>query len=167
MGPFKRSDMRRGLVVGFVYSAGVILAVTAMAKIVSACGHAGILRKPDPILRISFQHLLLLVAVLELTIALTCFFNKRMRLNAALVAWLATGFLVYRLGSGWIGGSKPCGCLGNLTDALHLPPQIVDATMKIILAYLLVGNYGILYWLWRQSKRPALRFAASVDVKDL
>jgi hypothetical protein len=55
----------------------------------------------------------------------------------------------------WVGWHKPCSCLGNLTDALHIPPQTADTAMKIILAYLLIGSYGNLFWLWRQCKKSA------------
>jgi cbb3-type cytochrome oxidase subunit 3 len=36
---------------------------------------------------------------------------------------------------------------------LHIPPQTADTAMKIILAYLLIGSYATLFWLWRQQKR--------------
>jgi cbb3-type cytochrome oxidase subunit 3 len=45
--------------------------------------------------------------------------------------------------------------LGNLTDALHIPPQAADTAMKIILAYLLIGSYATLFWLWRQRGKNA------------
>ena len=32
-------------------------------------------------------------------------------------------------------------------DALHIPPQVADMAMKIILAYLLIGSYATLFWL--------------------
>jgi cbb3-type cytochrome oxidase subunit 3 len=38
-------------------------------------------------------------------------------------------------------------------DALHIPPQTADTAMKIILAYLLLGSYAMLFWLWRQRKK--------------
>lgn len=83
----------------------------------------------------------------ELTVALVCFFANRMAAQVGLLAWLATNLVVYRLGLIWL-GQKPCSCLGNLTDALHIPPQIADTTMKIILGYLLLGSYTTLFWLW-------------------
>jgi hypothetical protein len=42
-----------------------------------------------------------------------------------------------------------------LTDALHIKPETADTAMKIILAYLLIGSYGSLFWLWRQRRRAA------------
>jgi hypothetical protein len=93
------------------------------------------------------------VGVLELTVAGVCLFGKAQVFAMAIVAWLATSFLIYRIGLVLVGYHKPCSCLGNLTDALHIPPQIADTVMKIILAYLLIGSYGTLFWLWRQRKR--------------
>jgi hypothetical protein len=51
-----------------------------------------------------------------------------------------------------MGYHKPCNCLGNLTDALHIPLQTADTAMKIVLGYLLIGSYAILFWLWRQRR---------------
>jgi hypothetical protein len=42
-----------------------------------------------------------------------------------------------------VGYRKPYGCLGNLTDALHIPPHTGDVAMKSILAYLLIGSYAL------------------------
>jgi hypothetical protein len=83
---------------------------------------------------------------------LVCIFSKRTWLPAGLLAWLATSFLIYRIGLVAIGYHRPCHCLGNLTDALHIPPQTADTAMKIILAYLLLGSYATLFWLWTQRK---------------
>jgi hypothetical protein len=43
--------------------------------------------------------------------------------------------------------------MGYFTDALHIPPQTADTVMKIILAYLLIGSYATLFWLWQQRKK--------------
>jgi hypothetical protein len=42
--------------------------------------------------------------------------------------------------------------LGRFADPLHIPPQIADTAMKIILMYLLLGGYATMLWLWRQHK---------------
>jgi hypothetical protein len=135
----------------FIFCAGILLLLTAVAKLISASGGARIMQNPDPILSVSFRHVFWIVGTLELIIALVCFFGKRVGLQAGLVAWLATNFVVYRLGLLWIGYSKPCRCLGNLTDALHIPAQTADTVLKIILGYLLIGSYTTLLWLWKQN----------------
>lgn len=148
----------------FLYSAMGVLFVTAAAKIISSFGHATILQTRDPLTGFQFQDLFRIVGVIEIVVALVCIFSKRTWLPVGLVAWLATNFLAYRIGLVAVGYHRPCSCMGNLSDALHIPPQIADAVMKIILAYLLIGSYASLFWLWRQSKKggPSTVVAASV-----
>ena len=126
----------------FVGSVGTLLLITALAKIVSATGSARILHNSDPILGISFQRVFEIVGSLELIIAMICFFGKNLGIKAGVVAWLATSFLVYRFGLIWVGYTKPCSCMGNLTDALHISPQIADTTLKILLVYLFLLDNG-------------------------
>jgi len=128
----------------FIYSAGGLLLITGSAKILSAFGNARILTMADPILRISFGHIMLIVGILEIVISSFCLLTKRHYLCLYLVAWLGTCFLVHRLGLLWIHYQEPCHCLGSLTDALHISPQTADSAAKIILAYLLFGSYFLL-----------------------
>jgi hypothetical protein len=133
----------------FLLSAGGVLAVTGIAKIWSTFGQARLMAVTDPLLGLTFGHLMVLVGGAELGIALACLFSRRQALLLGLVAWLATNFVVYRLGLRWMDWHRPCGCMGNLTDALHLSPQLADSIMKGILGYLLVGSYALLVRRWR------------------
>ncbi len=137
----------------FVSSAGVILAITGIAKVWSAFGNTKLLAVVDPVLGVQFRHLMLAVAVAELAVAFVCLFTKKTTLSTILVAWLSTNFVVYRLGLWWMDWHRPCNCLGNLTDALHISPQLADNIMKVILAYLLIGGYALLIWQWRQKNK--------------
>jgi uncharacterized membrane protein len=136
----------------FVFSAGFVLLLTGVAKVWSAFGSARILQNSDPILGLQFNHLMFVTGALEMVAAYLCLFSKFCHLALILVAWLATNFVFYRLGLLWVGYHKPCPCLGNFTDALHISPQTADTAMKIILAYLLIGSYSALFWLWRQKR---------------
>ena len=147
--------MQRKLISVFICSAGVLLLATAIAKLVSAGGSARILQYPDPILEISFRNVFWIVGITELIIAFVCFLGKRLGLQSVLVAWLATSFLAYRLGLWWSGWQRPCSCLGNLVDAIHISPQVADNVMKGVLTYLLIGSYATLFWLWKQRKKAA------------
>ena len=133
----------------FIPSAATGLAITGAAKAWSAFAPSKLLAVADPITGLQFGHLMLAVGLLELVIAGICLFSNAQKLSLALIAWLATNFVVYRLGLWWMGWHKPCGCLGNMTDALHLSPQAADNIMKVIMAYLLVGSYWLL---WRQLR---------------
>jgi len=70
-----------------------------------------------------------------------------------LIAFLSTNFVLYRITLEWFGYHRPCSCLGTLPNALHIPPQTVDWGVKFLLAYLLIGGYATLFWLWRLRKR--------------
>jgi len=136
--------------------------VTGLAKVISAIGHARVLDAPDPLFGIPLRLVLLLVGQAELFIAFFCLFTKLRNFSLLAVAWVSSNFLVYRLGLWFIDWHQPCGCLGNLTDLLHISPRLADNTMKVMLAYLLVGSYAILLWEWR--RRRAGKMAALADV---
>jgi hypothetical protein len=137
----------------FLPAAGAVLASTGLAKVYSAIGPARALDVADPIVGLPFRQLMLLVGLAELFIAFLCLFTDKRQLSLLAVAWLSTNFLVYRAGLWWMGWHKPCSCLGNLTDALHLSPQAADNVMKVILACLLIGSYWILWRDWCSARR--------------
>lgn len=148
----------------FTLTSGIALAVTGFAKVVAMFGSARLLDYQDPITALPFRYLLLVMGVLELIIAYLCFFTNNLKLSAILMAWFSTSLVIYRAGLWFMGWQHPCPCLGNLTDALHIPPQTADTAMKIILAYLLIGSYATLFWLWRQRKKVASSAVGAASV---
>ena len=118
--------------------------ITGVAKLISAFGHAKIIDYPDPIFQVPNKYVFAFVGVIELIIAYLCFSSNRLGLAACLVAWLGSNFLLYRIGLRWINVAKPCPCLGNVTDALHIAPRTADTAMLLILTYLLVGSWAII-----------------------
>jgi hypothetical protein len=135
----------------FLYSAGLILLLTAAAKIISSTGSAKVLTQRDPVSGIQFGSLFRISGTAEIVVAIVCIFNGQILLPTRLVTWLTTTFAIYRFGLIWIGYKKPCICLGTFTDALHISAQTADALMKGILVYLLAGSYATLIWLWRKK----------------
>ncbi len=138
----------------FSLSSGLILLITGAAKIWSGLGRAHVLGRVDPILGLSFGHLMLLAGVLEIIVAGLCLAFPSKTLPLILVAWLATNLLAYRLGLWWLGWQRPCNCLGAFTDAIHLSPHVADTLMKAILAYLLIGSYAVVIWRRLQKQVP-------------
>lgn len=136
----------------FIYSAAAILLVTALAKFISSAGEAPILDRPDPILKFSYRHLFIIIGTIELVVVGICLFGRQAVYKAGLLALLATCFWLYRFGLFLGHHGKPCACLGGLTDAVGISPAKADITMKIVLAYLLVGSYATLGWLWSQRR---------------
>ena len=137
----------------FSLTAGVVLIVTGIAKIWTGLGDSKFLTLVDPVVGIKFGQLMLLVGVAEIAIAGVCFFSKRQSLALGLVAWMSTNFVVYRFALWWMNWKKPCGCLGNFTDVLGISPQTADNIMKVLLAYLLIGSYGLLIWQLRKGRK--------------
>jgi hypothetical protein len=132
----------------FIVSAALVFMVAGVSKFINSAGHSRILLEHDPVVGLTFKYLTRAVGGVEVAVALVCVFGGRILLQAGLLAWLATTFLAYRLGLVWIGYQKSCSCLGSLPSALHIPPQIADNVMKFILAYLIIGSYGILFHRW-------------------
>ncbi len=60
-----------------------------------AIGSAQALGVADPIVGISFRHLLLAVGLLELFIAFFCLFTDKRQFSLLAVAWLGTSFVGY------------------------------------------------------------------------
>ena len=133
----------------FLKAGGGILALTGLAKAFSAIGPARVLELSDPLIGLPFRQILLFVGLVELLVAFSCLFTDKRELSVFAIAWLSTNFLVYRLGLWSIGWHRPCSCLGTLTDLLHFSPGAADKMMQGVLAYLLVGSYGMLFWRWR------------------
>ena len=140
----------------FRLSAGAIFAITGSAKIVSAFGSAKILTIVDPVLDLRFGHVMVVIGILELAIASLCLINRFQSLSIILIAWFATDLLAYRFGLWWMGWHMPCHCLGNLTDAIHVSSQAADNVMKVVAAYLLIGSYATLFWLWKEKRKASL-----------
>ena len=151
----QRDSQNNAVIQFFTYTAGTLLLVAAIAKLISSIGSSHILALPDPIFIISFRLVLFIAGIIELAVGYTCLFHKQAVIRVGLLAVLSTNFMLYRLGLTLIGWHRPCPCLGNLTDALHIPPQTADTAMKIVLAYLLLGSYGTLFWLWREKRNTA------------
>lgn len=144
-----------------IYTASVLLLLASLSKLVSAAGNAAILHERDPILGLQYRYLFCLAGILELQVALVGFTQRPIGFRTGLIAWVASIVTAYRLGLFWIGYQGHCRCLGDFTDALHIRPQTTDTAMKIILAYLLIGSYATLFWLWWQKRKSVSATALS------
>jgi hypothetical protein len=143
--------MQKKIIVTFIFSAGILLLLAAAAKIFSSYGTSKILNSADPLFHVSYRFIFRAVALLEVGVAGICFCAKNINWRVGSIAFMATDFALYRLGLYWMGFRGGCSCLGNLTDALHIPPALADRGMEVVLGYLLAGSFGAWFWLWRQS----------------
>ena len=130
-----------------------MLWIAAIGKIVSLTKGGLVFERYDPIFHIKYRFLFGFVSVLEIIVALICFFGRRIALQAGALVLLASDILLYRLGLVVVNYHRPCSCLGSFTDALHISPGTADNLMKAVLVYLIAGGYGALIWLQWQSRQ--------------
>ena len=80
-----RQNLCVKIVNGFMFSAGILLLVTSLAKIVGSFGKAELLKQPDPIFAFPFRDLMLISGIIELIIAGFCLRPVKPLLSLGLV----------------------------------------------------------------------------------
>jgi DNA-directed RNA polymerase subunit RPC12/RpoP len=136
----------------FIGFAGGILLAAALFRFVIAAGNTQALALPEPMLGIPLLYAVLMVGGLELTAALICLFGKRVRLQAGLLAWLATNFVVFWIGLFWINCHPQATCIGSLTDPFHLSRGTTGFVTQLLPLGLLLGSYAAVFQLWMAKK---------------
>jgi hypothetical protein len=79
--------------------------------------------------------------------------NRRSRCATILIAFISTNILVYRIGLWLADWRRPCRCLGDLTEALHISPEAASLALKVALAYLIIGGYFTLLASWIVNRK--------------
>ena len=124
----------------FIVSVITLLLLTALAKFISACGNAGILKSLDPVLGVTYRTTLVIAAGMEVGIALALLLFSSCWVKFALICATATSLILYRLAFWAIGSPQFCPCLGTITDSLVIPRDDIDLLLKAIIGYLFVGS---------------------------
>jgi hypothetical protein len=129
----------------FLRFAGILLILTAAAKVFSSFGTLHLLDLPDPVLTIRLRYVLWFASVLEFAVGYYCVFHYNLRLQCCIIALLAASFGVYRIGLLWL-GIHYCKCFGTVPEIFHISPIVANLVSLGILIYLLlVGLIGVCY----------------------
>ncbi len=139
---------------GFLWSSGTLLLMTGCIKIFSSFGTSRILDMQDELLLLHNRQLAIGAGVLEIVVAILLFRCRNTIFSAAILLWLTSNFVLYRIGM-YVTGTTLCPCLGGLYDKLGLKPEVAEATLKVMIVYFLVGS-ALVRWPERR------RFAASI-----
>ncbi len=153
-------DFRRFMVVGggeawirrFIWLCGVILLSAALLRFIIAAGSIQALSLPEPALGIPLRLAVLIVGILELTVAGFCLFGKSISLQIGWLVWLSGTYVLYRAGLIWMSCNLQATCIGSLSDPLQLSRGIVAHIVSYIPACLLAGSCASAAWLglkWR------------------
>lgn len=108
----------------------LVLASTALAKVVSISLTAPLLDRPDDLVGfLTLRQVLLVAALLEIGV-IRFLLEKRSAGDRLLaVAWLSTIFAAYRLGLRVVGHTGYCACLGSLPKLLGVGERYSDDVM--------------------------------------
>ena len=124
----------------FYISVVILLLITALAKLVSGFGSAGILNTNDSLWPIKMRYLLLLTAAIELLVILCVLFSKQALVKSCAVVCIGCQFLLYRGALFLLGDSHPCPCLGTITGWLKVSPQAASQITLYIALYIAIGG---------------------------
>ncbi|MBN2506429.1 MAG: hypothetical protein JXQ71_07025 [Verrucomicrobia bacterium] len=133
-----------GAVRAFLMTACALLSFSAVAKLGTVLGGGSVLAARDAVLGVAYGGLLPAVGGAELLLAVAWVLGLSDRAALCGVAWLATAFLLYRVGAHVAGAGASCPCLGTLPDALHGMPGAARWFTRLSLAFMLLGSYGLL-----------------------
>jgi hypothetical protein len=129
-----------------------------------ALGKSPLLAARAPLLGIPLRPAVLFVGIIEMAVAFYVFLGKRILLQSAWLAWLATNYLVYRVGLFWTGSHFQWSCGGSLTDPLHLARGSTGFIMEFVLpAVLVTGSYAALSSLWLRESVLRRRSTAQAE----
>lgn len=149
----------------FIGSAGAILLGSALTRFLIAAGNASFLFLPDPALGIPLRYAVLIVGGIELVVGFICLFGKRVHFQIGWLAWLATNFIAFQIGLFWMHYHPQATCIGSLTDPLHLSRGITGLFVAALPAYVVLGSYTTLIWMWASGRTVLLRSHAAEFLK--
>lgn len=124
----------------YVVVSGAVLLVTGILKVFGAFGPQTQLSGNDPVFGVSNQLMFLAVGIIEVVIAMVCFFNAHSKLAQGLVVWVSFNFLAYRFFISSAGWQLPCGCSGGITVGGLISLENMDQIMRsVALGMFVVG----------------------------
>jgi len=136
----------------YLHVSALVLLTTGVSKLIMLTGTTDMLGQFDPITGMPFKFLLIIAGVAEVLVAAYIFFVGNQRISLVLIALMSSAFVFYRLAFRMTGWTKPCHCLGNLTDVFRISPSVVDLISILMLVILFAGSYSYLLQDFYQSK---------------
>ena len=128
----------------FFRSVSVLLLFTAVAKIFSSMGQAGILQVNDSLFFIKNRYLLAFTGIVELGVVVLLWLETANMVKSIILLWLSSCFIAYRISIWILQPGKICPCLGTLVSRMPLNPQTVQLLINSLIGYMMIGSIAIL-----------------------
>ncbi len=126
------------------WAAGLVLILTAAAKVIGASQGERVLSERDPLLGYwDLREVLLMAALLEICVAVTLLAGRSGRRKGFCLLWIVGLFVAYRAGLRAIGFRGYCHCLGEWTTWLGLQQAGADALAVGILICLATAGIAL------------------------
>jgi hypothetical protein len=120
----------------------------------------------DPISGIPLRYLFWILGAIAALIAFLCLFSERPARLIPWVAWLATNFLIYRIGLYVEGCHSLTGFLASATYTFGIPAKAASLLVDAAFGYLFIGSCAALLLHWRQSSNnPLLQQSINPSLK--
>lgn len=142
----------------FFRAAGMLLVLTATAKLYSAGGAARILGTQDQLFHIGFRSLLFLAAFVEIGVATFLLRSRRDLKRSLVLLWLSVNFICYHVAN-YLLGIHYCPCLGTLEDRSPLPRGLASIILQVLALYWVIGGLSSLWRLWGSERWARLAVA--------
>jgi hypothetical protein len=128
----------------FILTSAWALSATGSAKVLSFFEAAKSLSLSDPLFPILSQRELLSgVGLIEIAVAAFLLFARvDLVAKLAVIAWISSLFVLYRVGLSLIGYHGPCSCLGRFGQSLPISEASLKTALLLLLAYLWIGSVG-------------------------
>jgi hypothetical protein len=140
-------------------AAALLLAAASALFLINLTGPVHLVLPRDPITGISLRYLFWTFGAIAVLVAFLCLFSERPARSVPWVAWLATNFLIYRIGLYVEGCHSLTGFLACVTYAFGVPAKAASVLVDVAFGYLLAGSYALLLWSWvRRLAWPAGAF---------
>ena len=129
----------------YLKSAGVLLCITGVAKLISASQKVAALEIPDPIMTfLPNKQIATIAGILELGIAIYVLQTRNTGKQLIAIAWISLLFVAYHFGLHMLHFHGLCPCLGNADKWLRLKDNTVNNITTCLIAYLFCGSLILL-----------------------
>ena len=130
----------------YLVSISVILIITGFSKLSALGSSASIFLLDAPLLFFSYRTVLVVISIVELSLACYIIFGNNNYLKYVLLLTLGFSFLFYRVSLLYIGLGGYCPCLGSLTiNGKIISNEIINLFMYVIIGYMLIPSAYFIY----------------------
>ena len=152
----------------FAAAFGVLL-LTGVLKLLASQSELAYLQEANSV----FPHLTnklvyVLAGILEIGSAFWILFSPKATSRAAVLLWVGSLLIIYRVGLHLTGATEPCSCLGGAIDGIKVSTVVINRWLKGFLAYCVIGSmYFLIFHYQKRTRTPRSGVANSTALAQV